>query len=357
MNNQIVCLGLSPWQSGVPARTEQLMARLATDAQVVYFEPPGVRRGGKGRQVRPNVMVYTLPAPSPLTPLHSALFRLWQRQAGAFIARMLERHRIHDPLLWVSNPEWYPMVRNLHRRGLIYDCNRYFSELPMEWESELAFSADLCLAASPALAAHLQPCNDNVVVLPNGCNYPVFAQIAPRRSSGKTVLTYCGTLREDLDLSPLLACAEAHPEWEFRLAGGSEERFPAKSLGEQYPNLRFTGAYNPREMAAILDGTDLCINLLRRSQQLPDLIPNRIFEYLASGRPIVSMLYPDQIEVFADTIYGASSSREFISCCERALLETNEALPERRRRHAQHASWAGRAQQVADILNSIGLYS
>jgi len=356
VKNQIVCLGLSPWQSGVPARTEQLMARLSTEAQVIYFEPPAGRASGKGRQVRPNVMAYTLPAPSPLTPLHSALFRRWQNKAGAFVAKVLERHRIHDPLLWLSNPEWYPMVRSLHRRGLIYDCTRYFPELPMEWESELAFSADLCLAASPALAKHLQPCNDNVVLLPNGCNYPVFAQIAPRWSGAAKVLTYCGTLWEDLDLSPLLACAEAHPEWEFRLAGGSEERFPAKALAEQYPNLRFSGAYNPREMAAILEDTDLCINLLRRTQ-LPDLIPNRIFEYLASGRPIVSMLYPEQIEVFADTIYGASSSREFISCCERALLETNGALPERRRRHAQKANWAGRAQQVAEILNSIGLYS
>jgi len=333
------------------------MARLSADAQVVYFEPPFGHKSGKGRQVRPNVMAYTLPAPSPLAPLHSALFRHWQRRVGAFVARVLERHKIHDPLLWVSNPELYPMARSLPRSGLIYDCTRYFPELPLEWESELAFSADLCLAASPALAKHLQPCNDNVVLLPNGCNYPVFAQIMSRRSGGQKVLTYCGTLWEDLDLAPLLSCAEAHPEWEFRLAGSSEERFPQKALAQQYPNLRFTGAYSPREMAAILNDTDICINLLRRNQQLPDLIPNRIFEYLASGRPIVTMLYPEQIEVFADTIYGASSSREFVFCCERALLETNEALPERRRRHAQKANWAGRAQQVAGILNSIGLYT
>ena len=356
MKNQIVCLGLSPWRSGVPARSEQLMARLATDAQVIYFEPPFGRKSAKGRQVRPNVMVYTLPAPSPLTPLHSGLFRLWQRQTGNFIAKVLERHRMHNPLFWVENPEWYLLVQGLPRRGLIYDCTRYFPEIPMAWESELAFSADLCLAASPALVRHLEPCNDNVVLLPNGCNYPVFAQVPPRRSGEKKVLTYCGTLWEDLDLAPLLACAEAHPAWEFRLAGGSEERFPLKTLAAQYPNLRFTGSYGPREMAGILSDTDLCINLLRRTQ-LPDLIPNRIFEYLASGRPIVSMLYPDQIEVFADTIYGASTTREFVSCCERALQETNEALPERRRRHAQKANWAGRAQQIADILNSIGLYA
>ena len=56
---QIVCLSHTPWSSH-PTRTQQLMTRLS-GADVLFFEPPGPRPDGKGRKVRPNIMVYQLP--------------------------------------------------------------------------------------------------------------------------------------------------------------------------------------------------------------------------------------------------------------------------------------------------------
>lgn len=356
MTTQLACFGLTPWQSGVPARSEQLISRLGAHAQIIYFEPP--YRGGspKGRKVRPNVTAYTLPAPPPLTAMHAMLFRRWQAALSRYIGKVLERRRFREPVFWFASPEWYPAAIRLPHCGVVYDCFQDFSLLPCEWETELTYGCDLCFGASEDLVARLKPANDNVVLLPNGCNYPVFAGVPPRRDGRGKVLSYCGTLWDDLDLRPLIACAKVHPEWEFRLAGGYSDRFPGKQLAAPYPNIRFLGSYESREMAAILSESDVCINLLRKDEAVPDLIPNRMYEYLATGKPLVTMLFPEQIEVFFDCVYGAKSSLQFISCCERAVAETGEALPTLRRRHAQQANWSGRAERVMELMASIGLY-
>ena len=52
---------------------------------------------------------------------------------------------------------------------------------------------------------------------------------------------------------------------------------------------------------------DVCLNLLRRSEQGNDVVPCRIYEYLSSGKPVVSMLFPEQVEHFPDVVYGPLS--------------------------------------------------
>ena len=59
---------------------------------------------------------------------------------------------------------------------MVYDCDRDWFDLPPRWESDLALAADVVFAASPGLADHLSPCNDNIALLPNGVNFPMFTR-------------------------------------------------------------------------------------------------------------------------------------------------------------------------------------
>ena len=69
----------------------------------------------------------------------------------------------------------------------------------------------------------------------------------------------------------------------------------------------------------------MCLNLLRRSEQGNDVVPCRIYA-LSSGKPVVSMLFPEQVEHFPDVVYGAHSPEEFAALCRRALAETGELI-------------------------------
>ena len=94
------------------------------------------------------------------------------------------------------------------------------------------------------------------------------------------------------------------------------------------------------------------LNFLREEQPDCDVIPTRIYEYLSTGRPIVSMLWPDQVEHFPDVVYGAHSHQEFLTLCEHALEEPPAWVSQRRLAHGAAAAWSLRAGQVSRILST-----
>ena len=221
---QIVCLSAEPWRT-VPTRTQQLMIRLK-DAQVLFFEPPGRRWRQPGRQMRPGLTVFTLPPLPEVEPRHALLHRQRWRWLARFILRQMERHRFKEPLLWCTDPEQIHLLELLPHRGVVYDCDRDWFDLPPRWESDLALAADVVFAASPGLADHLSPCNDNIALLPNGVNFPMFTRTpadCPPELRGLTgpVLGYVGTIWPDLDLSPALRAARAMPPSSFWAGGGT----------------------------------------------------------------------------------------------------------------------------------------
>lgn len=76
----------------------------------------------------------------------------------------------------------------------------------------------------------------------------------------------------------------------------------------------------------------------------------------SSGKPVVSMLFPEQVEHFPDVVYGAHSPEEFAALCRRALAETGDWAKNRRREHGAAAAWSARADEVTRILGTSGLY-
>lgn len=355
---QIVCLSAEPWRT-VPTRTQQLMIRLK-DAQVLFFEPPGRRWRQPGRQMRPGLTVFTLPPLPEVEPRHALLHRQRWRWLARFILRQMERHRFKEPLLWCTDPEQIHLLELLPHRGVVYDCDRDWFDLPPRWESDLALAADVVFAASPGLADHLSPCNDNIALLPNGVNHPMFtrppAELPPElRGLSSPILGYTGTLWRDLDLAPVLYAAQAMPACTFVFLGRREKN-PMAGLLERLPNVRLLGRRAPVEVPDYLARFDVCLNLLRRSEQGNDVVPCRIYEYLSSGKPVVSMLFPEQVEHFPDVVYGAHSPEEFAALCRRALAETGDWAKNRRREHGAAAAWSARADEVTRILGTTGLY-
>ena len=86
---QYIVLANSAWRS-VPTRTQQLVTRFK-DAEVLFFELPreGKKHKEPGRQVRPNVTVYSRP-PLPLLPESADFLR---RRAMKSACRFQARRR------------------------------------------------------------------------------------------------------------------------------------------------------------------------------------------------------------------------------------------------------------------------
>ena len=360
---QIICLSNEPWSSA-PGRTQQLITRLR-DTKILYFAPASSPRDTAyrqpGRKVRPNVTVYTLPPVLIQDERFPYLFRLFQKRVGRFIQEKTRKHNFRNPLLWTVSPAHVHLLDQLDYSGLVYDCDRVWENFPGPWEGSLAHTADVVFAASPELRDRLSPCSANIALLPNGSNHTIFTgetgiqkgNLFPHLRG--PVLGWVGTIHADLDLEPLLYAAQSRPNWNFLLLGQRDPENPWLRKLKKCHNVIFQGACPLMEVPMYMDRCDILLNFQRRSQAYSDVVPGRLYEYLSTGKPIVSMLWPDEVERFPDVIYGAYDQDEFVRLCARALAEDRTWVLSRRQDYGQAASWNNRSAEVSRILTTAGL--
>lgn len=359
---QYICLASDPWRAA-PTRVQHFMSRLK-NAEILYFEPPtpgGHDYRERGRRVRPGLTVYTLPPASQVDERYVRLFRRNMLRQTEFIESKLERHRFREPVLWLTSPKQVHFLDYLAYRGLVYDCDREWSGLPLRWESDLALAADVIFAASPMLVDRLSPCNNNICLLPNGANPSMFSRAGLRtppelRGLKVPVLGYVGAIWRDLDLSPVWETARRHREWAFVFLGRTMGEHAMFRALKALPNVAFLGWKSPVDLPDYLSRFDVCLNLYRRSEIGTDIIAQRLYEYLSTGKPIVSMLWEDQVEPFPDVVYGAHTHAEFAHMCATALQERGDWASKRRLEYGRAAAWSTRAEELCRVLSAIGLY-
>lgn len=355
---QIVCLSHTPW-SARPNRTQQLMTRLG-GAQVLFFEPPSP--GGEEREglrVRSNVAVYSLPPLPSGGQEQPFLRRRTQNRVVRRIQAVMAAHGFREPVLWCTSPAYAFLADHLAYRCLVYDCHREWDALPLEWESELAIAADVVFAASPGLKERLSPCSENIALLPNGVTPLMFLRddLTPPASVASLsppILARVGDLTADLELAPLVHAAQRRPQWTFLLLG-RVGRSTAQALSP-LPNVVLAGPVPAVELPDHLAGCQVLFDLLHARRRGSDIVPARIYEYLATGKPVVTMIEPERAEPFPDAVYTAYDAKGFLRRCQTALEEDDPAVRARRLEYARNASWSLRAEEIARILGDAGLF-
>ena len=358
---QILCLSYTPWQAN-PTRTQQLMGRLG-DAEILFFEPPAPRGAPKpeqGRRMRSHITVYTLPASLPVGKIRRFSQRRNISKAAAFISEVMRKHRFRNPVLWCTSPEQVSLTGAIPCAGVVYDCHTEWGESYLDQESELASLSEVVFAASPGLVKRLSPCSDNIALLPNGVNPLLFERgefSPPDRFavlSEHTVLGRVGDLTGQTDLKPLLAAATAHRSWAFLLIGRVTKQ--ASDVLSRYKNIILTGPINSVELPDYLSLCDLLFDLTQEDQRGCDILPERIYEYMATGKPIVMMAEPDYVEPFPDIVYTAYDHTGFLRRCRKALEGEPSERVQQRKDCAAQCAWAVRAAEVTRILESTGLF-
>lgn len=356
---QILCLSYAPWQAR-PNRTQQLLTRLS-DVQILFFEPAPPRdtpMPQQGRQMRSHIRVYTLPVPLPKFKDHPLLQKRRLDRAAGFIQQVMDRHGMREPVLWCSAPNQAVFLDRLAYRGLVYDCHRFWGENFLAQESDLTCHAEVVFAASPGLVQRLSPYSDNIVLLPNGVNALIFSQenltTPPALTTlNRPILGRVGDLTSQVELEPLIYAAQHRLEWQFVLMG----RYTKQTAAQLSPlkNVHLLGGVNALDVPDYLSRCDVLFDLLQRDRRGSDVVSSRIYEYLASGKPIVAMAEPQLPEPFPDVIETAYDGYGFLRRCRRAL-EEDPSKADLRREYANQASWTYRAAAVAKILAGTGLF-
>ena len=138
---------------------------------------------------------------------------------------------------------------------------------------------------------------DRVTVVPNGVDSAfldaaaLLANPAPG-AGGRFVLTYIGTIGMAHHLETLLEAAALfrdEPRFHFRLVGEGARRKALESLARarNLANVEFCGERPRGEVARWIAESSACAVLLRRNETFRTVVPSKLLEIMAVGRPII----------------------------------------------------------------------
>ena len=373
---QIVCLSTSPWYP-IPTRKQQVMQRLS-GAEVLYFDPPVTyiaplkdknarpklrAHKNPGVQVKENITVYALPPVLPFFNKFRWINRLNQKRMAHYVNKKCRAHGFDAPLLWVYSPTAVDSVDKIRHSALVYDCVDRHSAygglmnpaLVDEMELALAAKADQVFATANSLCRRLQAVNPKATFIPNGANFERF--VAASRPQPKPadfpagdgpVFCFVGALQGCIEYGFLEYAAKARPDWRFVFLGRPVAGVDLSAL-RQLPNCHFLGLRPNDQLPQYLAHCDVCLNLFDQSDLSRDVSPLKFFEYLATGKPIVSTPQPEQILQFSADIHIARTKEDFVSACEEALRDTAPARVARRIELGRQSSWDSRVAQMEAI--------
>ena len=99
----------------------------------------------------------------------------------------------------------------------------------------------------------------------------------------------------------------------------------------------------------------MCLNLFDAGPLSKDVSPLKFYEYLATGKPIVSTRQPDQVLQFADIIHIADDAKSFEAACEAALEDTQPERTQLRIEAGRNSSWDARVGEICAVLRKKGI--
>jgi glycosyltransferase involved in cell wall biosynthesis len=138
-----------------------------------------------------------------------------------------------------------------------------------------------------------------ISVIPNGVDPAMFNPDARGETTraawnlaDKFVVTYAGALGQANDIATIIGAAEQlrdHANIHFLLAGDGKERAKLEQLAQAHKltNVTFTGSRPKSEMTDLLGASDACVATLQNIDLFKTTYPNKIFDYMAAGRPTI----------------------------------------------------------------------
>lgn len=169
-----------------------------------------------------------------------------------------------------------------------------------EWlERFLYRRADCVIVNSPGFVAHVRDRGGrHVELIPNGADPEMFDPKADgaefRRANSlddKFVALYAGAHGVSNDLETVIDGAKllADSQIQVVFVGDGKEKPAlvayAASLG--LTTTTFVASVAKRDMPAILAGADACIAILKPLPEYRTTYPNKVFDYMAAGRPVI----------------------------------------------------------------------
>lgn len=379
----IICISSVDWFP-IPTRKQQVMSRLPKDYNVLYIEPPSTllspikdkkmtfklteyKKGNK--RISDCINAYCPPPVLPFGNVFKWINSINQRWTSIFIKAAAKRAGIENPLIWTYMPNSYELINQLDFHSLIYDCVDEHSEYKgfikkeaiLDMERALIEKCDVVFVTTKGLHDSKSKYNKNTYLIPNGANFQLFNEVQNKNLQEneevsqipKPIVGFIGVIQEWIDLDLIYKMAKENSDWSVLMVGPIGVGIDVEPLKE-LANVYFVGRKNPEELPGYIKAFDVCINPFRQSDLTKNVSPLKFYEYLATGKPIVTVDMPS-IREFSDCVLIAKDDNDFIDKVKEAIDKDTEDLKSKRIIKGKESAWERKVEEMLGILaNKLG---
>ncbi|CCH85904.1 Putative teichuronic acid biosynthesis glycosyltransferase tuaH [Modestobacter italicus] len=369
MTDVVVALVSDTWtdavRRGFYSTADQTLQTLLTAEQVgtvlVADHPRGVasqvRRRLQGDRPAPRrpgmrgVRPLSLVTPPPVSVL--ALGRRY-RAYDLQTAVAARRHGLQRPALVTFNL-WHAALADSRWAGQrVFYAQDDESAIPahaahrdqtLAAYERIARSGMAVVAVSQVLLDRIAPVGPGLVV-PNGVDAELWSVPPPapvRRP--RPVAFYAGTVDARLDLGAFRALAEGG--FAVRVAGPMVDPVVKAELAA-VPGLELLGSRPRAEVVQLAQSSDVCVLAHHRSPLTEAMSPLKLFEYLASGTPVVATRLPGSA-VAGDRVVWVEPGGDHLAGARQALALGRQPEAERQA-CIREMSWRARHRPLLELI-------
>jgi glycosyltransferase involved in cell wall biosynthesis len=366
------------WSAENRTSSHHIARWLARKRRVYYIECPGLRAPkSSGRDLKKiwAKLGRFLSGPKPVPeglhvwtllqiPLHR--FRLVRWLNGLLMVCVLRwlilSRGVREPIAWFMLPHLSALVGRLGEGLSVYYCIDDYAALPdvneeavRAMDEEMTRKADLVFVASATLLESKLRLNPNTHVSPHGVDLDHFALARDEgaevpedvRNLPRPIIGFFGLIERWIDLELVDYLAVKRAEWTFVLIG--RVAVPAEDVPRR-ENVRLLGVRPYELLPGYGKGFDVAIIPYRLTQQVVNANPIKLREYLAMGKPIVSVSTPE-IDKYADVVRMTHTREEFLAQLDAAVADGHSpAEVSRRVARVATESWDARLRLVLDVV-------
>lgn len=380
-NQHILCISSIDWDP-IWTRKQQVMSRLPKSNKILYVEPPVTlispfkdsetlskwKMWFKGiRQLNENIYLYSPPVILPFGNKYRFINRINQWWISFFLNRVISKLNLLNPIIWTYMPNSGDLVDKLGRHQLlVYDCVDEHSEYTgfinkdtmTTMERDLMGKCDLVFVTAQGLYDSKKDYASEIHFSPNAANVDLFMKAqdpstpVPEEIATipKPIVGFVGVIQDWIDLDLVKKAAVHYPGYSFVMVGPVAAGIDISEL-KALPNVHFLGRKNVESLPGYIKAFDVCINPFKLNELTDKVSPLKFYEYLASGKPIVSVDMPG-VSSFTGIVEIADNPDKFIRLIDVAIKEEKPEKLKLRLDKARENSWESRVEFMSTKIVS-----
>jgi len=382
INNQsIICISTQDWDD-LWTRKQRFMQSFAQQGnKVLYIESQisflsfkiiksdwkRCLRWLRGpREIEKNLYIATLPPLLPFFQVYISINKVNNWFILKLLRSWLKKLKFTNLIFWTYTPYSDYFVGKLGEKLAVYDCVDEFSasqglvkvKTVKLLEEKLLKKINLVIVTHEKLLQSKKRFNKNIYLIPNGAEIEHFKKTSLAKTAvakeikkiPKPIIGFIGSIQYWIDLDLIRYIALKKPKWSIVLIGPIGRLAKIEKI-KSLSNVYLFGKKEYQLLPNYLKAFDVCLNPYKIDEVAKYCSPLKLYEYLASGKPIVSIDMPEARK-FEGLIEVGQDYQGFLKKIEKILDGLPESFEriESRLKEAEKHSWHSRFSELGKVL-------